>query len=263
MSDEALYVAASGAIVQEMRLEVLSNNLANINTFGFKEDKTAFSNYIPSDQNRDTFPYQDGAPEVEPETLFPYLESNTQVTFEGSITNFSQGQIKQTGNALDLALEGNGFFCVRSDQGLEQYTRKGNFILDSEGKLVTQDGLPVLGRNGGDIEIPGEHVMIDEEGNISVGENTVASLKIIAFSEFHHLNKAGDCLFVPTEDAAAMEIEPGGVKIRQGCLELSNVNSIRVMTEIIEVHRAYEAYQKIIRTLDETVSQSISGVGGS
>ena len=260
MGDEAIYVAASGALVQEARLEVLSNNLANINTIGFKEDRAVFSNYLPGDQVRIT----STDPELEftgdPETLFPYLQSSTQVQFEGTQTSFEQGQLKMTGNPLDFAVSGNGFFCVEDVDGTTKYTRNGTFSLNEKGNLVTQNGLIVLGRNGNEITLEGSDFSVDERGNISADGVHTDTLKIVDFDKPYSLIKAGDTLFSPVNDTVS-EITPEGFNIRQGFTELSNVNPIKIMTEMIEVHRAFESYQKIMRTLDETVSESLNKIG--
>ncbi len=260
MSDEAIYVAASGALVQEMRLKVLSNNLANIATVGFKEDKSVFSTYISNNQNQINTIDPDSFGSEEPETLIPDLSANTQVIFEGTKTNFSQGAFKQTGNSLDLALEGNGFFCVRTSEGVQQYTRKGNFKLDADGKLATQEGHVVLGKNGADIEIDGSNVIVDKEGNVSVDGADVDTIKVVAFDQPYSLIKAGNSSFIPA-DPTATGSDAEGVEINQGFVELSNVNPIKVMTEMIEVNRAFESYQKVIKSMDEVVSASINKVG--
>ncbi len=260
MSDDAIYVAASGALVQEMRLQVLSNNLANIETIGFKEDMSVFSNYISGDQNRITGTDPDSLTQDEPETLFPYLPINTQVKFGGTKINFSQGKMRKTDNRLDFAIEGSGFFCVETPEGIQQYTRKGNFKLNEEEKLVTQGGFSVLGKNGGAIEINGQDVIVDKEGNIWVDGANVDTIQIVDFNQPNSLSKTGGSFFIPA-DPSVTGIEAEGSKISQGFIELSNVNPIKVMTEMIEVHRAFESYQKVIRALDEVTSKAINEVG--
>jgi len=260
MSDEAIYVAASGAVVQEMRLEVLSNNLANINTVGFKEDRAVFSSYFPGDQNRITETEPDSTISEDPETLFPYLLSNTQVKFEGTQTSFLQGPLRHTGNTLDFALDGKGFFCFKTTQDIVQYSRKGNFTLNQDGTLVTQDGFPVLNTKGDEIVITGRNISVDNKGEISVDGTQVDTLKVVGFDQPNSLVKVGDTSFI-LYDTAVSENESEGFKVKQGFVELSNVDPIRVMTEMIEVHRAFESYQKIMKSMDETVSKSINEVG--
>jgi len=260
MSDEAIYTAASGALIQEARLEVLSNNLANINTIGYKEDRAVFSNYIPGDQNRVTSIDPDSLDPEEPLTLFPYLETNSQVKFEGTKTSFEQGPLRQTGNPLDFAISGSGFFCVEDGNGNLKYSRKGNFSINEDGALVTQDGLMVLGKNGGEITLTGNSIGVDEEGNISSDGNQVNTIQIIDFDKPYSLIKEGDSLFVPANETVK-EIDAENYQLRQGFTELSNVDPLKVMAEMIEVHRAFESYQRVMRTMDETVSKSLNSIG--
>lgn len=260
MSEEAIYVAASGALVQEARLEVLSNNLANINTIGFKEDRAVFSNYLPEGKNGTSGSDIDLLASEGFETLYPYRLSNTQVKFEGTRTSFEQGQIRQTGNQLDFAISGNGFFCVETLEGEQRYTRKGNFTRNEEGTLVTQDGLIVLSKNGREITLDGNNISVDAEGNISVDGLDGDTFKIVAFDNPYSLVKYGDASFAPA-DPLVRGRDAEGFQVLQGDIELSNVNPIKVMTEMIEVHRAFESYQRIIKSMDETVSGSLNEIG--
>lgn len=260
MSEEAIYVATSGALIQEARLEVLSNNLANINTIGFKEDRAVFSNYLPTKENGTIGSDNDFLVSEEPETLFPYKLSNTQVKFEGTRTSFEQGQIRQSGNQLDFAISGNGFFCVETVEGDQRYTRKGNFTRNDEGTLITQDGLIVLSKNGGKITLDGNNISVDQEGNISVDGLYENTFKIVNFDDPNSLVKSGDTSFVPADPSVrGRDVE--SYQLQQGAIELSNVNPVKVMTEMIEVHRAFESYQKIIKSMDETVSKSLTEIG--
>ena len=260
MSDEAIYSAASGALVQEARLEVLSNNLANINTIGYKEDRSVFSNYMPGDQNRNTGTDPDLVDPEDPLTLFPYLDINSQVKFEGTKTSFEQGPLRQTENTLDFAIFGNGFFCVEDGDGNLKYSRKGNFSINEDGALITQGGLTVLGKNGGEITLTGKNISVDEDGNISSDGNQINTIKIIDFDKPYSLIKEAGTLFAPANETVK-EIDAEDYQLRQGFTELSNVDPIKVMTEMIEVHRAFESYQRIMKTMDETVSGSLNEIG--
>ncbi len=259
MSDEAIYSAASGALVQAARLEILSNNLANINTIGYKEDRAVFTSYMPGDQNGTTNmdPVTDSEDSLIP---FPYLESNPQVKFEGTKTSFEQGPLKQTQNSLDFAIIGDGFFCVEDGDGNPKYSRKGNFSINEDGALVTQNGLTVLGKNGGEITLTGNTISVDEEGNISSDGAQVGTIKIIDFDKPYSLIKEAGTLFAPANETVK-EIDAEDYQVRQGFSELSNVDPIKVMTEMIEVHRAFESYQRIMKTMDETVSKSVNSIG--
>ncbi|MCK5643913.1 MAG: flagellar hook-basal body protein, partial [Gammaproteobacteria bacterium] len=174
-------------------------------------------------------------------------------------TDFSPGQLKQTGNAFDLAIDGNGFFCIQTPGGV-QYTRKGNFTLNHEGVLANQEGLPVLG-NGGKIKfIDGKDFIVDKEGNISIDGEEIDTLKIVNFAVPHSLKKVGNTLFAPT-GPGIIEEKAEGFGINQGFIELSNVNAIRVMLEMIEVLRGYESYKKVIQSVDDVTSKAINEVG--
>ena len=260
MSEDAIYVAASGALVQEARLQVLSNNLANINTIGFKEDRAVFSNYLRDDNNESAEDMNGLLVSEDLETLFPYRLSNNQVKFEGTRTSFEQGQIRNTGNLLDFAISGKGFFCVESTDGDLRYTRKGNFTRNEEGRLVTQDGFAVLGHNGKEITVEGNNISVDAEGNISVDGYKENRFKIVEFEDPHALVKTGDTLFM-TANPSISEKEGDNFQVQQGAIELSNVNPIKIMTDMIEVHRAFESYQRIIKSMDETVSGSLNDIG--
>jgi flagellar basal-body rod protein FlgF len=255
---EAMYVAASGTLVNQIRMEVLANNLSNVNTVGFKEDRSVFRAYLPSSSDSIGGDYPGTLSTGGPGFFPSYLASNFHLAFEGTQTNFSPGQLKFTGNALDLGLEGDGFFCIKTQEGT-QYTRKGNFTFNSEGVLATQEGLPVLGE-GGEIKVDGTDVSIDTEGNVSVDGKQAGTIKIVDFSDSRALKKVGNTLFAPA-DPDIIEEAAEGVKINQGFIELSNVDGLRVMTEMIEVLRAYESYKKVIQSVDDATSKAINDVG--
>jgi len=255
----AIYTATSGALAYQMRLDVLSNNLSNIGTVGFKEDRTVFRAYLPASQDPISENLQTTLMSEEPTTLESNQISNSLVAFEGTTTDFSPGQLKQTGNAFDLAIDGNGFFCIQTPGGV-QYTRKGNFTLNHEGVLANQEGLPVLG-NGGKIKfIDGKDFIVDKEGNISIDGEEIDTLKIVNFTVPHSLKKVGNTLFTPSSPGI-IEEKAEGFGINQGFIELSNVNTIRVMLEMIEVLRGYESYKKVIQSVDDVTSKAINEVG--
>lgn len=246
----SIYMATSGAEVQRLRLQILSNNLANINTAGFKEDRAVFR--LPEQgldsANDPRDPLSDSA------TSFSSVIPMT------THTNYAHGPIQRTGNPLDLAIEGKGFFSVQTDQGV-RYTRNGSFTINPEGVLSTQDGDPIMGE-GGEITIDGSDVSFDGSGNVIVDGILTDKLKIVTFSDTKALQKIGRSLFRLDENKGAEEpLAFGGVQ--QGFLEGSNVNAVKVMTELIEVQRGYESYQKMIKTMDEMASRVISGVGNT
>ena len=241
-----MYLAAAGALVQQLRLEVLSNNVANINTVGYKGDRSIFQ--IPEAVESQVFE----TPVEGVQALSPYAPPFS------TVIDFSQGAIRQTGNSLDVAINGKGFFSIQTPDGV-QYTRQGNFTLDTEGVLVTQDGYPVMGE-GGAITLEEGSVEIDMEGAVYVDGDEVGRLQIIDFPGGDGLKKAGNGRFIAL-DTAVPGSRPENTVLRQGHLESANVNPVRAMTEMIETSRAFEAYQKVIQSTDEATSKSISDVG--
>jgi len=247
----ALRDVVSGALFHELRASTLANNLANISTIGFKEDKVAFT--LPGQKENPSRTGRTPSGATSPQQF--YLGNPVQ-----TYTNLSAGQIVHTGNSLDLSLHGSGFFSVQTPEGI-QYTRSGNFTLNSEGTLVTMDGYPVLG-DGGEIQIGDGKVEIDGSGNISVDGSTVERLKIADFPRQSGLIKTGDNRFVPA-NPGIREQAAENVLVEQGSIEHSNVDAVRSMTEMIEVLRGYESYQKVIQFLNDANEKVISDVGRS
>jgi len=239
-----IYVAASGSIIQEKRMEIIANNLANVNAVGFKRDSCAFQVPNPEDAARNT----------ETTSQTGLLAKQPFETY----TDYNQGPLQATGNPLDVALSGDGFFVVNTADG-EKYTRAGNFVLNSERTLVTQDGHPVLG-DGGPIVVTGSDVKIDETGAIMVDGRRVGALKIVDFPKPYALRKDGGGLFKKGED----QPPPGpaaDVPVNQGFVEGSNINPVLEMTEMIETVRGYESYQRIIQFLGEINAKAANDVG--
>jgi flagellar basal-body rod protein FlgG len=241
-----MYLAASGAMVQQLRLEMLANNIANVNTIGYKGEKSVFR---VDAAEPGTAPPEGGAA-IQP--LSPYAPPFY------TVIDFSQGAVHQTGNPLDVAINGNGFFSIQTPDGV-QYTRQGSFTLDPKGVLVTQDGYPVLGE-GGSITIDNGQVAIGLDGSLSVDGDTVGQLKLTQFDDEHMLKKAGHGRFA-LSDPNASGTASEETTISQGFLETANVNPVQAMTEMIETSRAFEAYQKVIQTADDATGKSISEVG--
>jgi len=244
----SIYMATSGAEAQRIRLQILSNNLANINTTGFKEDRAVFR-----------MPDEGLNPDADPdETSGVSASRYTDAIPLTTHTDYSRGPLQRTDNPLDAAIDGEGFFSVQTDQGI-RYTRNGAFTINPDGNLSTQDGDPILGE-GGEIAIDGADVRFDGSGNVIVDGAVTDRLRIVKITEPTALKKIGKTLFQLDENIGAEEpLEYGGVQ--QGFLEGSNVNAVKVMTELIEVQRGYESYQKMIQTMGEMASRVISGVG--
>jgi flagellar basal-body rod protein FlgG len=250
-----LYAAVSGSMVQEKRLAVLTNNLANATTSGFKADKAVF--------HVEPLPVVVGVvhPEGAPQ---PFVRSLDRLQGQHSPqnhvmavhTDFSQGPIRDTGNTLDLALEGRGFFVVQSPEGVA-YTRQGTFSLNAEGTLVTASGLPVQGEQG-PIQIRGSRVEVDSTGRVLVNGAMVDRLKLVDFPQPYALEKAGDVLFRPV--VADPPETPAGAVVHQGAIEQANSDPIRLMVSVLETSRAYEAYQKVVQAFDDTAKRAVNDI---
>ncbi len=248
---EAIYTVGSGSILQQMRLEVLANNLANVNSSGYKIEQPIFKAFLPGDEEAENA--------VDPESGQPtVMAKNYHVEFVGTRIDFTKGQLKKTGNSLDFALIGNGFFTVQTPNGVE-YTRSGAFSLNGDGVLVTHDGQPVLGE-GGEIRINGNVVTVDESGVINVDGVQVDRFATVDFEDRTRLKKVGYTRFQTEED---MDPVPPAedLRVKQSYLELSNVNVIKSMSEMIDVLRTYEAQQKTIKAVTDMNIKAINDVG--
>ena len=170
----------------------------------------------------------------------------------------TSGSYQETGNTLDLAIFNQGFFVVQTPSG-ERYTRNGNFVVDTEYRLVTADGYPVLGENG-PIKITGSQLDINKVGEIMVNNEFVDRLQIVDFAKPYDLAKMGNSLFIPTDPNAIPE-RVGTVRMKSGTLEMSNVSVVTEMVDMITVTRAYQANQRVIKAHDTIMGKAIETLG--
>jgi flagellar basal-body rod protein FlgF len=242
--NSGLYSAYSGLRANADMLEVLANNLANLNTTGFKGDETFFRLY-----NR-----------AVSESGLPPLDQaiNDSTVVQGTVVNFQGGPMTATGRDLDAALEGAGFFVVETPAGA-RYTRNGHFQVNSQGRLVTSEGFTVMGK-GGAITLPPGKVSISQNGAIEVNGTAVDSLKIVDIADKTQLQKAGSSMF--QAKAGAVEQEVRETQVRQGSLEQSNINPVQQMMLMINMMRQFEGLQKAINTVMNTLNEkSVNQVG--
>jgi flagellar basal-body rod protein FlgF len=239
MSD-GIYSALSGAIAQERTLAVVANNLANVNTTGFKGDKVAFSEIAAA---------QNGA-RVQP----LHFVSLDRTRIDGE-----SGGLEHTGNPLDLAIQGDGYFAVQSGGG-ERYTRAGSFVADSEGTLRTHGGHEVLG-DGGSITIPQgtKDIRVGPDGTIHADGQEIGKLKIVAFANTDGFVREGLTLFSASAGASSAEV--GEITVAQGYLENANVNAVMGMNELITVGRTFDALQKVIDTFKQLDDRTARDLG--
>jgi flagellar basal body rod protein FlgG len=219
-------------------MDLIANNLANVNTVGFKVDEILLEERPLQSPSR-----------------FGLAPSHVRTLSRW--TDFSQGHIQNTGQPLDLALESEGFFVVQTSQGI-RLTRDGRFSLDDDGRLLLR-GMPVLGY-GGQIDLRPGPIKIRDDGRIYQGEEEVAQLRVVGVYSPGMLMRVGDGLFrVPNDEENLVDLtEPG---VRQGHLELSNANSVRLMVQMIDVVRSFEMHQRLIQTLDRLSDRAIQGLG--
>ncbi|QEM69867.1 flagellar basal-body rod protein FlgF [Geobacter sp. FeAm09] len=242
--NSGMYSALSGNIAAMKRMDTISNNLANVNTPGFKKDKMTFEGLVTSATTPPAYP--------QARTADPIMQKETVYI------DYASGPVSQTGNTLDVALDGDGFFAVSTPSGTA-YTRQGNFRLTANGTLVTTDGYPVLGQ-GGEITIKGSKVDINAKGEITVDGTAAGALNLVDFPKPYKLTKAGSALFVPA-DAQAAAPQPAKAEIRQGHLEGSNVDTVGEMVQMIENNRYFEACQRVILSYDNMATKAANDLG--
>lgn len=267
-----LYTAASGMLAQAARLDLESNNLANAATTGYKADQAELLSFPTMLLRR--VGGKDGEPEplhplgiemrTRPDGLdrLPFREApvvgplGTGVYVEGTFTSFRQGPLRDTGNPLDLALEGPGFFAVETPAGV-RYTRAGSFRLDAEGYLADQTGNRVLGVDGPIQVGQAATVAIGQDGSVHADGVLVGPLLVVDFADPNaELRKEGANLFAPQEGAVPLAAE--GTRVAQGTLEGSAVNVVESLVRLIELQRAYEASQRVVRSYDETLDRTVN-----
>lgn len=249
-----LYIGASGMDATMLRENVISNNLANVNTVGFKQDHSldiAFPTYMIARLHDQRVKVLDGMAEIRPTIGV----MGGGVIPQETATDYSQGSSIETQNPLDFSLKGpDHFFSVLGPDGKTWLTRDGNFNLDGNGRLVTQEGLPVLGHNG-EIYIDGSKVTVDEEGNISVDGKALDQLLVVKPQDLSQMKKAGHSMFEVLPQNK-IDMSPDNIRVQQGFLEQSNVNAIQEMINMIEVSRSYELNAKVVSSYDTILGEA-------
>jgi flagellar basal-body rod protein FlgF len=225
----SFYVTVAGKFVNEKRLDIISNNIANSLTAGYKAVKPVFS--MVSNANEST---GNNNP-----------LKNAYVGIYDTFIDFSDAPIIDSGSTYDMAIVGSGFFVIQGENG-NLYTRNGQFTVDKSNRLVTMNGDPVMGK-GGEIIIDvtaGSDILIENDGSIYLGKDLIDTVKIVDFNDRRGLRPVGKSYFA-NENQAEPEITPGLYSIRQGSYEGSNVNIFREMVDMIQTMRAYECYTKV------------------
>lgn len=253
MTNAALHVARTGLDAQNLKMQVIANNLANVNTTGFKKDRANF----------ETLAYQQivaqGAQSDGQNQYAVGLSLGSGVAMAGTARMETQGSLTTTGNGLDLAIEGQGYFQVAMADGSTAYTRAGNFSLSSEGVIVTPDGQPLQPQ----IQVPegATALTVGSDGTVSAtlaGESEPTELGRIETARFVNpagLQALGNNLYAETAASGQAQTGAAGTEgrgaLRQGALEGSNVNVVEELVDMIETQRAYEVNSKMISATDE------------
>lgn len=240
--DNTKYIALSRQMGLWKQMDIVSNNMANMNTSGYKQDEAVFSSFLVETQNAQGF----GKAPV-------YFSQDF-----GSYQDFREGAIVDTGNTFDVALKGDSFFAIETAQG-ERFTKKGQFSLNSEGMMVTVDGEPVLSENNEPFFFaPGEKdVNIAQNGDVSTENGIVGRLKVVKFADNQKLLKVANTMFENTS-GNAMIVNPQETQVIQGAIEKSNVDPISEMTRMIKLQRSYEYVQQMIDGEHQRVANTIS-----
>jgi flagellar basal-body rod protein FlgF len=239
---QGIYTASMGMTPLMDKQEQIANNLANINTTGYKQSGLflkSYQKYLENDCHE---------PNV-----------NREMKADEVYVDYSEGPMRQTNSPLDLCLKGSGFFGVMTSDGV-QYTRNGNFSLDSEGLLVTSDGSKVLGKDGY-IKVENQYpVSVNEKGEVVQDGQIRGILKVVDFDKPYKLLRCGESRFKPEQPASAERVSAGYV-VKEGYLEASNVNVVRSMVDMITTYRNYEADQRALWAQDQTLDKAVNMVG--
>ncbi len=255
----ALYTAWTGLRNEEKRMDVMTNNMANADTTGFKKiDATAqsFDRHL--------------AVKIDDETVGINLKQGIGgaalgVKIGETFYDMSQGSFRETGNEYNVALSGKGFFTIqttnKAGETSTKYTRDGDFTVTREGYLVTKDGDSVLDSNGNRIQIPNANIVpvsINTLGEIYSGNNYVTRLGLTDFQSYEALSSYGENMYQPVEGAVQVDAD---CTVTQGYLEMSNVNMVTEMVDLINISRSFETNQKMMQAVDQSLDKAVNEIG--
>jgi flagellar basal-body rod protein FlgF len=250
--ENTLLIGLARQTTLERQLDVVANNIANVNTTGYKADSSLFEEYLKSGAHEDNF--------VGSDRRVSYVQDR------GTFRDFKQGAVEQTKNPLDFAIDGSAFLVVQTPAG-ERYTRDGGLQLNNQGQLVTVAGNPVLGTGGPIVFQPTDHdINVTPDGTVTVVEGTNRTdsirgkLRLVSFADAQKLLKEGLNLYAAGEGSAQPDTKSA---VRQGFIEKSNVNAVAEMSRMMEVTRAYTAISTLLQQqsdLHKTAIQQLADV---
>ncbi|MEI6290814.1 MAG: flagellar basal-body rod protein FlgF [Chloroflexota bacterium] len=248
---KGLYSAVSGMVMNAARQQVLSHNIANLQTPGFKQVLSSVEDFM---QTQDVY---DTKLTASTDSLDYLGQMGLGSQIKQEFIDFSQGSLQQTGNALDFAVQGNAFFKVKTPDG-DRYTRDGRFIRDTNNNLVTVDGYKVLDSAGAEIKLAEGDVTVASDGTISVNGTKAVQLGFGVFKDpAAELKHTDGNLFTGPAASSSQDT----AQVMQGFLEASNANPSQLMTQLVEVARSYEASQKMVQNQDELLGKTIASLG--
>ncbi len=250
---KGLYTAYTGMLNEQHRMDVMTNNLANVTTTGFKKEGTT------SQAFSDILAYRIKDNSVGLQLANRIGVNNPGVKIGEDYVDYTEGSFRITDNTYDLALAGDGFFAIeftnKAGETSTKYTRAGHFTLNREGYLVTEEGDYVLDTRNNRIRIDTlQETAIERDGSIIQDGRTVAQIGVFDFADYNYLDRYGETYFEPLPGA---EPAPADAEIYSGYLEMSNVSSVQEMVNLIAITRQYESNQKVIQTLDTTLEQAV------
>ena len=253
----SLWISKTGLEAQQIQLDVISNNLANVSTHGFKRSRAVFEDLLYQTLR------QPGAQSSQQTQVPSGLQIGTGARPVATVKIFNQGNLQQTGNPLDIAIQGNGFFQVLQPDGTTAYTRDGSFQLNNQGALVTASGYPVQPQ----ITIPASalSITVGGDGTVSVqvsgstAPTQVGSLQLVNFVNPAGLQSAGENLYLETASSGTASTNTPGTnglgRLSAGYVETSNVNVVEELVNMIQTQRAYEINSKAITTSDQMLQK--------
>ena len=245
----SFYTAATAMMTQNRRMDIVTNNLSNVETRGYKSDNLVSRSFQDVLLSRINDPYITQAA--------PIGTINRGIHIDQVYTTFVQGSLENTGVPTDLAQTQDAFFVILTPDG-ERYTRSGNFNVDAAGYLVTQTGAYVAGQNG-PIPVGMQDFTVTDEGVVQIDGATVDQLRCVSFADNQGLRKERDGLFY-NYDAATNPEQAVMPAVKQGYLENSNVDTGKEMVNMMEIYRSYELNQRVLRMLDESLGKTVNEI---
>jgi len=248
-----IYTAASGMMAQKIKQETIANNLSNLDTSGYKRDSSIFHSFpdmlLSSVDQGGSFPLRAQVGSL-----------NLGILVEENFTLHTQGGLYATENPLDFALDGEGFFTVRTPDGI-RYTRNGHFLRDVNGNLVTPQGYFVLGEREEPFMIPSEKVGVDKRGVITHEGERTGRFMLTVFENPETLRKEGNNLFAASPGSQVANVEGLNTGVSQGFLEGANIDLVEEISQAMMAMRVYEVNQKVLLAQDELLGKCVNEVG--